>query len=387
MQVSTLILKPTKHCNAGCTYCAAPPEVNGAAKWDVDLFRRRFDALLPSLTPSATVLWHGGEPMLMGPDFYVAAWEHVRSQLPRASFAIQTNLLSYSTRRWAHVFRDVMGGRVSTSYDPDERNRLLKGSSEAYTRVFMERLDWALDDGFRPMVIGTYTDETVPFSTRMYERVLGWGDRAPSLRFNYRFPAGRDAGTEPAITPQAYGRMLIDLYDRWVVDAPRFAITPLDLMVKRAAGLMEGLCPWTKDCAGRFLAMEPNGDVYNCATVADLQDPGLRYGNVDVDDVRQLLSSPAARAMRRRRYDVPEDCKSCRHFTSCEGGCMADSALYGRGLYGKFYYCESWKMVFDRVKRSIATGEADRVMARIGVDPVRARAVLGGRAAVPEAVA
>ncbi len=362
MRFSTVILKPTKHCNAECSYCAAPPEVNGAERWDVDRFRRILDKLLPSLQGQAIFLWHGGEPMLMGPDFYERCAEHARAALPGVEFAMQTNLLLYSTKRWSSTFRDVFRGHVSTSYDPDEGHREYKTSTALYARMFHQRLEWALGDGFRPMVLGTYTDDTAHMADGIYERALSWGDRAPPIRFNYRFPAGRDAGKGVAITPENYAAMLLRIYDRWLVDAPPFAVTPLDNMMRRVLGSSGQQCPWLKGCAGRFLAIEPNGDVYNCASFADLGDEAFRFGNIDVHDAAQLMSSPAAVAMRRRRHDVPADCVTCRHFDACEGGCMRDSVLFGRGLAGKFFYCASWKAVFDRIKSSIASGEADGVM-------------------------
>ena len=75
------------------------------------------------------------------------------------------------------------------------------------------------------------------------------------------------------------------------------------------------------------------------------------------------------RLMRRRRTHLPFDCTQCRHFNECEGGCMRDAVLYHHGLGGKFHYCESWMMVFDRIKNSIQTGEADQVIAKYGIDP------------------
>ena len=45
---------------------------------------------------------------------------------------------------------------------------------------------------------------------------------------------------------------------------------------------------------------------------------------------------------------------------------MRDAELYGRGLGGKFYYCESWKAVFDRIKESIKSGEAKNVIEKMG---------------------
>lgn len=53
---------------------------------------------------------------------------------------------------------------------------------------------------------------------------------------------------------------------------------------------------------------------------------------------------------------------------------MRDVVLYERGIGGKFMYCRSWKMVFDRIKQSILSGEADRLLRSRDVNPEDARA-------------
>lgn len=190
MSISTVIIKPTKFCNAECTYCSAPPEVNGAPKWSQDEFRAYFDKLHPYLAPRAVLLWHGGEPMLMGADFYWKAWEYVQEVKPGIRFSMQSNILAYDTKRWRDLLAGPFDYSISTSYDPDEENREYKGSASLYTRIFNSRLDAMLKDGFHPKIIGTYTEDTIRLSLDMYDRALERGDAAFDFRVNYRYPAG-----------------------------------------------------------------------------------------------------------------------------------------------------------------------------------------------------
>lgn len=381
MAIGTVIIKPTKFCNADCTYCAAPPEVNGAPKWSQEEFRKYFDKLHPYLAPKAVLLWHGGEPMLMGPKFYWDAWEYVQSIKPGIRFSMQTNILGYDSKRWKDLLQGPFERSVSTSFDPDEQYREFKGSTALYSRIFWSRMERMLEDGFRPKTIGTYTEATSNLAMKMYDVSASYGDQAFDIRVNYRYPAGRDDGMGEMIAPDTYGRVLIELYDRWIDEVPNFCITPLDEMFKSVAGLEFMRCPWTRHCGGHFLGVEPNGDVYNCSEFADLGDPEFRFGNIAEQTIPEMLASKAARGARRRRIDVPVDCKSCRHFNECEGGCMRDAVLYGKGLGGKFHYCKSWMMVFDRIKSSIATGEADRLMLYYGLEPDTIRKNIGMREA------
>jgi radical SAM protein with 4Fe4S-binding SPASM domain len=389
MPYSVVIAKPTKECNADCSYCSAPPD--GAERWTLDDFKLILDRLSGNLTPRVDWIWHGGEPMLMQPDFFRACAEYAQAQGIKLNFAMQTNLLSYDTARWKGVFEEVFEGRISTSYDPYKKYRTVKGNADTYDRLFWRAMDAAIRDGFRPLVIGVYDEGSAQDAQGIYERAVAYGNHGFDIRFNYAYPAGRAKESGMLIKPSTYGRMLLDLFERWIDEMPAFNITPLDQMLAKVAGHRAQLCPWTKSCGGRFLTIDPDGSVFNCSEFSDLGDRKYRFGNiltgvidsevqsVDVrtyigsEIVPALASSPASRDIIRRARNVPPDCRSCPHFQECEGGCARDAVLFEKGLGGKFAYCESWKMVFSRLKESVLSGEADRALYRLGIDPVAAR--------------
>ena len=362
-----VIIKPTKSCNADCSYCCAPSD--GAPKWTDEDFRRAFDMLEQRLHPAATFLWHGGEPMLLGPRFYRKAYDYARNRLSGVRFSMQSNMLSYSDR-WKAVFREVFKGGISTSWDPDGQCRSIKGSPELYSRVFQAKMESLLNDGWHPNVIATFTDSTIHLARDTYGKALesSKNGRPYDIRLNYRYPAGRALNAGPAIRPDTYGRYLTEIYDRWIVDCPDFLVTPLDQMLMKVAGAETGRCPWSKSCTGRIIEIEPNFDVYNCGEFADVGNAEFRFGNLLKDGIGACLSSRAANGLAQRRYRHPKECMQCIHFDECEGGCMRDSVLFGGGLYGKFHYCESWKEIFSRIKESILTGEADRTLERLGLN-------------------
>ncbi len=371
--LGTVILKPTKMCNADCSYCCAPPD--GAPKWSIEDFKAVFDALEPRLLPGAYLIWHGGEPMMLGTAFYEEAYEYARARLPGVRFSMQSNMLAYNAR-WNDVFERIFGGSLSTSWDPDEQCRTVKGSAELYARLFRDKHEAMLKDGWRPMIISTISEDTAPLCHEIYNRALAADRRGTpyDIRLNYRYPAGRASDDGSSIAPETYARTLLEIYERWLTDAPRFTVTPLNQMFLKVAGSEIGRCPWAKGCTGHIVGIEPNFDVHNCGEFADLADPEFNFGNLLTDGIEACLTSNAARCLSMRRVKVPDSCKSCIHFEECEGGCMRDSVLFDRGLYGKFYYCLAWQELFSRIKESIITGEADALSAAMGLDPEKVRA-------------
>ena len=377
--IYVVVAKPTRFCNADCSYCSSPPLTeesikNGEPFWTIEQFKKYFDKVYPMMVEGSYWIWHGGEPMLMGTEFYMQVHEYATEQMNKYNkkiyFSMQSNLLAYNDK-WKEVFTTVFAGSLSSSVDPDEYNRTVKGNPETYAKMFKRSINKILDDGFRPMVIGVYSEDTAELMHKMYDWSLSLGDKAFPLRFNYCHPSGRFEGGGEAIKPETYANKLIEVYNRWIVDVPEFTITPLDQMLKKALDLDgEGHCPWTKKCGGRFIEIEPNGDVYNCSDFADI---GQQYCFGSLDDetktLQDLLMTTPALKIKRRSVQLPMSCQNCEHFNDCEGGCMRDSVLYNHGLYGKFHYCHSWKMVFTRIKESILTGEADGVLRRYGLTP------------------
>lgn len=390
--IYTVIAKPTKACNADCSYCSSPPDDNDS--WSIDDFKLIFDRVKDGLAESCYWIWHGGEPMLQKPDFYIQAYEYAIKHKPNIKFSMQTNILLYKSNLWKSVFRDIFNGRISTSFDPDVTQRTIKGDPLKYEKQFRKKLDEVLNDGFEPLVIGVFKQENSSKMQEMYNWAMSSRGKTFHIRFNYQYPAGRASGLGEILSPETYGVNLLELYNRWIVDRPPFDIVPLSQMLVKVIGKDVDQCPWTNSCGGKFLSIEPNGDLYNCGDFADLGEERFRFGNVrdvslngskresivgfyrksdEANFIHDVMTTPAAISMIQRRVNLPSDCFSCRHYAECQGGCMRDSELYGRGLGGKFYYCFSWKIVFDRLKESVISGEADGLLSDMGFNPEECR--------------
>ena len=367
MLVSSVIAKPTRECNADCSYCSAPPE--SGAFWSIAQFKAYFDRVLPVLHKGRVDwIWHGGEPMLLTPDFYWEAADYARSKHSNISFTMQTNLLRYGPR-WRDLIVNLFDGRVSTSFDPGEDRRSVGGSSTAYYKAFRRRIEDAYDDGFAPLIVSVISDENAPLVKEYVEHALTTGKS--SIRLNHMYPAGRLADSPPPLSPNTYTDLLLWAFDEWVAGDGDIDIVPVSQMLDLCLGIKSDQCPWTRSCGQRFLHIDPDGKLYSCGSMADLEDESLCYGNLNSisDDsirlgIHELFASRGARKTQARVFDFPQDCASCPQFDVCRGGCQRDAELYGRGLGGKFYYCDTWKTVFGHIKNAIASGRIDDFIKR-----------------------
>ncbi|NCB49608.1 MAG: radical SAM protein [Alphaproteobacteria bacterium] len=352
--IDVVIAKPTKTCNANCSYCGAALSAKG--KWSFDQFKFYFDKLYPHLSPNATWIWHGGEPLMMGVQFYEKTYAYMMKKLPKLRISFQSNLLLYD-KTWKDLLMQITGGALATSFDPDMKGRLYRGSAEAYTALFLEKMSLMHQDGFRLSIIGTYDDEMYQqgLHLKMMDFAISLGQHAPSLRFNYRYPAGRAKDEGVMMSPENYANLLIETFDKWAESSTSFQIFPQIQMLQLLAhpDIRSIQCPWTRSCFGHFMGIEADGSVFNCCTFSDTNEDKYRFGNLNTDSVEQLFNSEQARALKRARIHIDPKCRSCEFFPICHGGCARDAILYGKDLYESTFYCESWKKVFTHLKKAL----------------------------------
>lgn len=347
--IKTIIAKPTRACNADCSYCCAPKYDNN--RWSVDTFKKFIDKLEPHLYESCDLLWHGGEPMLMGPKFYQEAYEYTKKLGINMQFSMQTNILKYNSKTWKKVLHDIFGGRISTSFDPDIKDRTVKGSAELYAKQFYTALQAMIDDGFDAFIIGVFDDSNIHMADEMYEWAKKYDGRI-SLRINYKNPVGRASQEEAQLLldPITYGETLVRLDRKRKMDKAKIGLIPNDTLFSKLAGSNEQLCPWTSTCGGQIVSIEPNGDIYNCDNYAELEDPDqFAFGNLHRNSMHDILSSQAFKQIMSRSYTIHSDCLSCEYYHACQGGCSRDSYIHTGDTNGKFPYCASWKMILKEI--------------------------------------
>lgn len=346
MSISTLIIKPTKACNADCSYCSAPPEDN--AKWTLDTFKYVIDKIYPYLSDNVLLLIHGGEPLLMGPNFYLEAKAYTASLEKNFNFSLQSNLLSYKTETWKKVMVEVFEGSISTSFEPGEASRTIKGSNDKYVEKFNGSISAMHKDGLYPLIIATIGKQDPGTAKRIYNYCASFSPELP-FRLNFRYPAGRNAD-EDAISPETFTEVLEEVYQMWIADGQPMYAVPFSNLIEINSGRRFAQCPWTSNCGGRFLEIEPNGDVYNCGQFADLKDETYRFGNIFKQDMKSIMSSLAINKIKRRKVNLPKDCLSCEFLKDCQGGCTRDAVMFDGDPYAKFRYCHTWKRLFTLAK-------------------------------------
>ena len=251
----------------------------------------------------STIAWQGGEPMLMGLEFFRRAVElgkkHARPGMtvqphhPDQRHQDQRRLGAVlrgerlprrpQHRRAARAARRLPArqGRQADVRQGDARPR---GAARA--RRGVERAH----HGQRRQRRRTPPRSTASCATTA---AASSSSSSPSSSGRPRTacPYGAEV-TDRSVTPEGWGQFLIGVFDEWVRrDVGEVFVQLFDVALANWYGEPSGLCVHTASC-GTALAMEFNGDVYACDHFVE---PEYLRGNIREQHLAELVGSPTSR--------------------------------------------------------------------------------------------
>ena len=345
-----VMLKPRGPvCNLGCAYCyylskdGLYPGSDFCMSDEVlESFTRQYIAA--QRAPEVTFGWQGGEPLLMGLDFFrraVALQDKHRKPGMRVVNALQTNgtLLDDA---WCRFFREhdfLVGLSLDGPREAHDAYRADKGGRPTFDRV-MTGLALLREHGVEFNILATVHAANADRPIEVYRFLRDEVD----ARFIQFIPiVQREGGGVSArsVVAEQFGRFLIAVFDEWVRrDVGRVFVQIFDVALAAWVGAPPGLCVFDETC-GNALVLEHNGDLYACDHFVD---PHYRLGNILQTPLVDLVGSERQRRFGLDKRDaLPETCRVCEVRFVCNGGCPKNR------LQGLNYLCEGYKAFFQHV--------------------------------------
>lgn len=351
------IVKPTAACNGACVYCSAykdhPEELGMMTSDQLRLVMHRIEEYAAAAQPDRlAILWHGGEPTLMGAGFYREVMALSGQARERTGIEIGHIMQSNITRiddELAEVISDLVENqRVGSSYDPIEGIRLLRdGSSyeEAWVRGFKTLKEHGVGTGVVYVVHKRSLGKAAEIYHSFKKMEFGGG-----LRFNPLYAAGLASySDELHIAPEQWGQFLLDLWEVWNADGRSIQVDPLQGWVKMTKGEKARIsCAFSGRCTSSFTGIKADGSVYSCGRSMDANL--LEFGNINESPLQEIYRSPNRRAfLNRVEWLEQGECAGCRWWSFCHGGCPNDAYLGHKDMLRRTYWCEGRIFFLDRV--------------------------------------
>ncbi|MFN8158192.1 MAG: anaerobic sulfatase maturase [Candidatus Nanopelagicales bacterium] len=404
--------KPTGAiCNLDCEYCfflskeqlypssgfRMPPDVHEAYVRQLLEAQRGVDEVV--------VAFQGGEPTLMGRDFFRRTLElEQRYAAPGQQVlnTLQTNGTLLDDE-WGAFLREngfLVGVSIDGPRAMHDAYRVDKGGKPTYDRVVrgievLQRhgVDWnalvtvnaANGDHGREVYtflrdeVGATHVQLIPIVERVTPELLplaeeGWGARS-GIRPLYRQEG--DLVTHRTVGAEQYGRFLVDVFEEWARhDVGDVFVPTFDTALAHWLGMHQtGACVHAETC-GDAVALEHNGDLYSCDHYVE---PEHLLGNIaEGRTLLQLVDSPKQRAFGDAKRDtLPAYCRRCDVRFACHGGCPKDRFLTTPdGEPGLHWLCAGYQLFFRHVDQPMQTMAA---LLRNGRDATGLRTWYAGR--------
>ena len=350
-------------CNLDCKYCYF---LKKEALFPGSDFRMS-DAVLEEYTrqyivaqpqPEVSFAWQGGEPTLMGLEFFRKAVEYqakYRKPGMRILNSLQTNAVTLD-EEWCRFFREhqfLLGVSLDGPREFHDAYRVDKGGQPTFERV-MRGLRLLQAQGVEYNILTTVHAANADHPLTVY-RFLRDEVGARYLQFIPIVERDNESGyqegnivTDRSVRAEGYGDFLTAIFDEWVRhDVGRVFVQIFDVALAAWAGERAGLCVFEETC-GAALAIEHNGAVYSCDHYVE---PNYFVGNiVDIPLSEIVISEPQRRFGEAKRDTLPQYCRDCEVRFVCNGGCPKNRIISTpAGEPGLNYLCAGYRAFFNHI--------------------------------------
>jgi uncharacterized protein len=370
-----VMLKPSGPiCNLDCTYCyylekkkLYPGKIDFKMSEDLlEQFTKQY--IEAHQVPVVTFTWQGGEPTLMGLDFYRKALAFQKKYAGGKTIdnAFQTNGTRL-TDDWCKFFIDnkIL---VGISIDGEEHNHdhYRKTASGGPTfKQAMKGIELLQKHKVEFNTLSVVNNYNVNFASETYRFLKSIGSvflqflpvverKAKKRSANHLSLVSNDfAGdaevTEWSVKGKDFGKFLVTIFEDWVhKDVGMYFVQIFDTTLANYVGEMPGICVFAETC-GDALVMEHNGDLFSCDHYVY---PEYYIGNITETPMIDLVKSQRQFDFGiNKRNKLPRYCLQCDVRYACHGECPKHRFIKTPdGQTGLNYLCEGYKLFFKHVE-------------------------------------
>jgi uncharacterized protein len=362
-----VLTKPTGAiCNLDCSYCFFLDKEelypNSNFRMSDEVLETYIRQLIEShKTPEVTVAWQGGEPTLMGLDFFKKAIAY-QEKYRRPGMTFENTLQTNGTLlndEWCEFFKAnnyLIGLSLDGPRELHDANRVDKVGRPTFDRV-MKGLRLLQKHGVEYNILTTVNRVNSQYPLEVYrflrdEVKTSWIQFIPVVeRINEDGKTLYQKGTqvsENSVLPEQFGTFLTTIFDEWVRrDVGKIFVQTFEAAVRSWLGLPTGMCFFSPTC-GSGVALEHNGDLYSCDHFVE---PDYLLGNIQETSMAELVgSSRQFQFGQDKLTTLPRYCQQCEVRFACHGECpkhrFTDTP---DGEPGLNYLCAGYKTFFTHI--------------------------------------
>jgi uncharacterized protein len=353
MRPFSLLIKPTgADCNLNCAYCfylpkaGLYPDSKRHAMTD-DVLRRLISSYFAFSQPAYTIGWQGGEPTMLGIDFFKKVIsleiEHAR---PGSTIAngLQTNATLLTNEFADFLFHNkfLVGASLDGPTYMHDSFRRTKDDQPTHDKV-LEGIRALKRSRVEFNILILVNSANVIHAGEVYRYL-----RHKEFKFLQFIPCVEfDGSGNPrpvTITGKQWGDFLCEIFDLWYPeDRVTISIRDFDDLLNLIVDNRVTSCVQGSDCC-QYLLVEHNGDVYPCDFFVEKE---LRLGNIMQNSWEEMLNSPRYAEFGAQKKMVNEKCVSCGFLGLCRGDCLKHRLYAGNPPQNRSWLCDGYRAFFE----------------------------------------
>lgn len=356
-------------CNLRCTYCyyleKEKIRPKGTEARMTDEVLEHFTQQYIHAQPGETVLftWHGGEPLLMGIDYYRKAlrYQKIYGRNRQIDNVLQTNG-TLLTEEWCRFFKSnhfLIGLSLDGPEHCHNRYRKSVGGNGTFDKV-IKAAELLQKYGVEFNILSVVNDYNAQYPLEVYRFFKSIGARyiqfSPVVERLHPddgmllTPEDTTGNlTSWTVSPMAYGRFLTEIFDEWVrEDVGNVFVTTFDAILAGYLNAPRCTCIFAETC-GHASALEANGDLYSCDHFVF---PGYKLGNIRERTITEMmLSQRQINFGNNKSKTLTTKCQGCRYRKLCHGECPKNRFVRIPGeTYGHNYLCAGLTHFFQHTE-------------------------------------
>lgn len=356
-QLQSVLIKPSgADCNLDCIYCfylekAEMYPEQSKHRMSVEVMEEMVKQVMQSGGNQLSFGWQGGEPTLLGLEFYEKAVEFQKKygrDGQSVGNGFQTNGILISDE-WCQFFNRysfLIGLSLDGPAHIHDHYRITKGGGASWSRVH-DTAKRLLDRGVATNALVVVNDYSSQHPEEIYEfhKDLGFEfmQFIPCVERDPRDPSKAAAFS---VSDEQYGEFLCRIFDCWKKDfngdLPTTSVRYFDSVFHLYVDMQPPDCTLLEEC-GCYVVVEHNGDIYSCDFFVE---DDWRLGNLMEGSIVEMLNSDHQGQFGCMKSDLPPECPECEWLRYCNGGCTKDRIRDPKDN-GSNHFCESFKMFFN----------------------------------------
>lgn len=350
-----LFIKVTHACNLKCTYCYDHRTIREKNSMKIETFKSIIDMFAKDYQ-HINIMFHGGEPLAIGLDWYKQAIAHCKSKDTSFSYSMQSNGLLLNEDIMAFLKENKIGYGISYDGLSTENYRLVK------KEAILEKIDLLKKETGNAGLAIVCNDVFLENIIEEYEHIK---QHATSARFNHLF------GSIEKEYYEKYIEAMKKLYVHWLYDENPLRVNEMLAFTDLTVGAInkDNVC---MNCHTGWIGIDYDGLLGICDFGVVPREVNMGYYNYYLS-AHDIVFSDFKLKYIKRVTDRMQECidRGCVLAGKCSDGCNA-KRFYHPSEFEHDGFCMIYQSMYAFCKEVLHDANLSRVNKYV-------KNILGGR--------